>query len=397
MVSGTPVGLLNVYNNLADLANRYLQIQPTTKVGYQLMILYRGSVVAGGGVMTVNYGGATTWEPQAIGDFLMLTSDGSGWVKTLQTEGGVIGDTSGLTYSGTWNAALNSPALVNPPAASTVGDYYVVSVSGTQFGIDWVTGDWIVSNGSAWEKVDNTDLVTSAFGRTGAVVAADGDYTATQITNTPLGSISAVNIQDAITELDTEKLSTSLADSNIFVGNAGNLAAPVLVSNDATMANTGALTIANSAITVAKCSRFVTAEATGEITQAQLLDLFNTPVEVIAAPGAGLYVVIEEMEILHSYSTAVYINGGILQVEYGDGTDIMSFPATVVTGGASASFFGTPGAYQRDAAAGTGGIDITGAINQNVRLTNIVAVFLNGDAANVLRYRIRYHVATAQT
>lgn len=47
--------------------------------------------------------------------------------------------------------------------------------------------------------------VPSVFGRTGAIVATNGDYTASQVTNVPAGGISATNVQAAINELDTEK------------------------------------------------------------------------------------------------------------------------------------------------------------------------------------------------
>src|SRR5687768_12544207 len=47
--------------------------------------------------------------------------------------------------------------------------------------------------------------VDSFNGRTGVVVPVAGDYTATQVTNTPAGSVSATNVQTAINELDTEK------------------------------------------------------------------------------------------------------------------------------------------------------------------------------------------------
>ena len=47
--------------------------------------------------------------------------------------------------------------------------------------------------------------VSSVFGRTGAVTATAGDYTATQVTNTPAGNIAAVTVQAALNELDTEK------------------------------------------------------------------------------------------------------------------------------------------------------------------------------------------------
>lgn len=46
----------------------------------------------------------------------------------------------------------------------------------------------------------------------------------------------------------------SLANTQILVGNASNIAAAVAMSGDATIANTGAVTIANSAITNAKVS-----------------------------------------------------------------------------------------------------------------------------------------------
>jgi len=109
-----------------------------------------------------------------------------------------------VNYKGTWSAAANSPTLVSPPASTSKGDYYVVSAAGTQFGISFAVGDWIISNGTAWEKVDLTDAVSSVFGRTGAITAASGDYTASQVTNVPAGTISSTNVQDAINELSSD-------------------------------------------------------------------------------------------------------------------------------------------------------------------------------------------------
>lgn len=47
-------------------------------------------------------------------------------------------------------------------------------------------------------------------------------------------------------------LSTTLSSGNIFVGNESNVATGVAMIGDATMANTGALTIADGAVTLAK-------------------------------------------------------------------------------------------------------------------------------------------------
>jgi hypothetical protein len=76
-----------------------------------------------------------------------------------------------VTYEGTWNASTNTPTLTS--SVGTQGEYYVVAVAGSTNlnGItDWQPGDWAIFNGSVWEKVDNTDAVTSVNGQTGTVV-----------------------------------------------------------------------------------------------------------------------------------------------------------------------------------------------------------------------------------
>ena len=86
-----------------------------------------------------------------------------------QTGGG--GGVGAVTYKGTWNADTNTPTLVS--STGTQGDYYVVNVAGTTNlnGItDWEIGDWAIFNGSVWEKVDNTDAVSSVNGQVGTVV-----------------------------------------------------------------------------------------------------------------------------------------------------------------------------------------------------------------------------------
>lgn len=56
-------------------------------------------------------------------------------------------------------------------------------------------------------SLENSGAVDSIFGRTGNVVAVSGDYSASQISNTPSGGIAATNVQAAIDELSGEKLS----------------------------------------------------------------------------------------------------------------------------------------------------------------------------------------------
>jgi hypothetical protein len=98
----------------------------------------------------------------------VATLDAGGKVPVSELPAAVLG---ALSYQGTWNASTNTPTLTS--STGTKGYYYVVSVAGSTNldGItDWLVGDWAVYNGTVWQKVDNTETVTSVNGQTGTVV-----------------------------------------------------------------------------------------------------------------------------------------------------------------------------------------------------------------------------------
>lgn len=55
------------------------------------------------------------------------------------------------------------------------GVYFICQASGTFAGNSFEKGDWIISTGAKWEKIDNTDAVKSVNGNTGAVVLSAAD------------------------------------------------------------------------------------------------------------------------------------------------------------------------------------------------------------------------------
>lgn len=77
-----------------------------------------------------------------------------------------------MEYKGTWDASTNTPTLAD--GTGSAGDVYRVSVAGTQNlgsgAITFGVGDYIIYNGSTWEKSDTTDSVVSVNGATGVVV-----------------------------------------------------------------------------------------------------------------------------------------------------------------------------------------------------------------------------------
>ena len=118
----------------------------------------------------------------------VATLDSGG--KVPQSQIPLMGD---LNYQGTWNATTNTPTLTS--SVGTKGYYYVVDVAGSTNlnGItDWKVGDWAIFNGTVWQKVDNTDAVTSVNGYTGTVVLTAADVGA-QPAGTYVTSVSATS------------------------------------------------------------------------------------------------------------------------------------------------------------------------------------------------------------
>ena len=116
---------------------------------------------------------------------------------------------SGLSYKGTWNASINNPTI--PTASPISGDYFKVSVIGsTNIGgiTDWGLGDWIIYNGSIWDKIDNSDQVSSVNSKVGTVVLSAADVSAVPLTRT----------------INTKPLSSdiTLTSTDIGLGNVNN-------------------------------------------------------------------------------------------------------------------------------------------------------------------------------
>lgn len=111
------------------------------------------------------------------------TLDAGGKVPLSQIPDSVLGQ---VEYQGSWNASTNTPTLSTTPGAASKGFYYVTSVAGTFDGIDYDVGDWIISNGVIWEKVDNTDAVVSVAGRIGAITLLQADISGLTTADTPV-------------------------------------------------------------------------------------------------------------------------------------------------------------------------------------------------------------------
>lgn len=110
-------------------------------------------------------------EKGAAGGYASL--DGGGKVPVGQLPASL------MTYLGVWNASTNSPALAD--GSGDTGDVYRVGTAGSQDlgsgSISFGVGDYVIYNGSTWEKSDTTDAVASVAGKTGVVTLDQADIT----------------------------------------------------------------------------------------------------------------------------------------------------------------------------------------------------------------------------
>ena len=90
--------------------------------------------------------------------------------------GGTIGASSVVTLSAAfkdrYNVSASTLTVTASNAAAYEGVYFIASADGTSGIVSSLgvrTGDWVVSSGISWNKIDNTDSVSSVAGLTGVI------------------------------------------------------------------------------------------------------------------------------------------------------------------------------------------------------------------------------------
>jgi hypothetical protein len=116
------------------------------------------------------------------------------------------------------------------------------------------TGQVLKWSGTAWvPSTDDTGAgggVTSFNSRTGAVAPAASDYDAAEVDFTPTGGIAANDVQEALAELDSEKLSVEVDGST-----SNELQTLSVSANTVTLSNSGgSFTVAGAGIASANTS-----------------------------------------------------------------------------------------------------------------------------------------------
>jgi hypothetical protein len=143
--------------------------------------------------------------------------------------------------------------------------------------------------------------------------------------------------------------------------------------------------IAAGAVTSAKMADDLLHTAQVPLTSANILALSATPITLVAAPGAGKVIVVEQITLKMVTTATQYANGGALEFRYtnGSGTKVTAdIAAAVVTAGAGTSYTGVRGIEA----------SLTFTANAAVVVTNATAPFITGTGTGQIT--ITYRVLT---
>jgi hypothetical protein len=98
-----------------------------------------------------------------IKTFRMATGASNGYILKTDANGYGTWQMQTSSYKGVWNANTNTPTISD--ATGSNGDFYIVSTGGTQDlgsgNVTFQTGGTAIHNGSVWEAVNPSQIVTS--------------------------------------------------------------------------------------------------------------------------------------------------------------------------------------------------------------------------------------------
>ncbi len=149
--------------------------------------------------------------------------------------------------------------------------------------------------------------------------------------------------------------------------------------------------IANNTVDFGQIALDVAASATVALTAAQINGMYATPVQLIAAPGAGKLILIEAIIWDIAFVSAQYAAGGAIQAQYGNTVHGAGSPASASLAAGTLNGVAASGFLAN--ASGASVLNAPATVeNTAVYLSNATGAFTTGDST--VNLYIRYRVIT---
>jgi hypothetical protein len=225
-------------------------------------------------------------------------------------------------------------------------------------------GDWILGNG--------TD---SSFA---LVVTASSSTSVTVVSAGLTGTVNTANIaNNAVTYAKFQQVA-----ANSLVGNPTG-----------SLANAQGITLGNGLTfvgTALELNPSFSNQVTVAMTATQWNGMYATPVQLVAAPGAGLMVIVDSVYLNLIYGSAAFVGGGSVGLQYGN-TAHLAGEAASATEAASDFTSAVANTMYRIGGGLSTGAGTAAAINTAVYISNISAAFTVGTGSSfnvIVNYRV---------
>lgn len=136
--------------------------------------------------------------------------------------------------------------------------------------------------------------------------------------------------------------------------------------------------LVNNAVTMPKMADNMLQSTTTAVSSAQILGMSATPVLLVAAPGAGLAHLIENVFYDFTWVAAQYVNGGAVAPEYGNAPLLAGVQAAEAIGGVAFAGLAADSLLKKLGVVSSGAL--TSVENQGLYLSNDTAPFITGDS-----------------
>lgn len=195
----------------------------TTQAG--IATTQAGTATTQAGISTTQAGNATTQATLAADWATKLGSPVTGSEYSAKYWAQYAGSlaTGQLIYMGAWDASAGTY-----PDAPVKGAFWKVTVAGVVSTVSYDIGDAAIYNGVGWDKIDNSELVSSVAGKVGVVtlIKADvglGNVDNTSDANKPVSTAqaTAIGLKETATNKDASGGYPSLIGYAIKIWSAG--------------------------------------------------------------------------------------------------------------------------------------------------------------------------------